>query len=190
MDNKPLIFICSKFRGKVAINKRLAKSYCKFATAKEVIPFAPHLYFTQFLADADPKQRQIGIDCGKAVLLKCQELWAFVVNGEISEGMRQEIEFAFQHGVPVKWFAVDQGAGNYTHLPHLPHWEWPKAGDLLTANANVSKIDNLFAKMESELKKGDTFYEDFEQEMDEILGTSMSERDRETEENWARQNEE
>lgn len=86
-----MVYICSPLRGNVTKNIERAIEYCRFAASKGVIPFAPHVYFTQFLDDTDPVQRAAGMRMGLAMLPRCKELWVF---GPPSEGMRAEIELA------------------------------------------------------------------------------------------------
>lgn len=54
-QKKQLVFICSPYRGEtpdeVQQNTRNAEWYCRLAYTLGYIPFAPHLYFTRFLAD-------------------------------------------------------------------------------------------------------------------------------------------
>jgi hypothetical protein len=57
------------------------------------VPFAPHLFFTQFLNDKNPNDRALGIDSGKAFMKVCDRVWVFDQNG-ISKGMEHEIEYA------------------------------------------------------------------------------------------------
>ena len=66
------------------------------------IPFAPHLLFPQFLDDSDPKERELGLFFGVALMSKCAEVWVF---GEtISAGMAKEIEKAEKRGMRIRWF--------------------------------------------------------------------------------------
>lgn len=99
--NRPLIFICSPYRGDVETNTQNARRYCRFALQQNGIPFAPHLLFTQFLNDGDPMERRIGLCLGIEMLKRCDELWAF---GQPTEGMTMEIREAEQHGVRVRRF--------------------------------------------------------------------------------------
>jgi len=61
-------------------------------------PFAPHLHYGIFLDEET--ERNIGMECGKAFLLKCDEVWLFTSHG-ISKGMTQEVEFANENGIRV-----------------------------------------------------------------------------------------
>jgi hypothetical protein len=87
-------------------NVALAKRLCHYATIIDgVAAFAPHAYFTIFLDDAVPEEREIGMDAGKAWLEAADELWVFTRRG-ISMGMAREIERAAREGTPVRWDPV------------------------------------------------------------------------------------
>lgn len=60
--------------------------------------FCPHLLYPQILDDNNLEERRLGINIGKELLAKCDELWAF--GGHISHGMFEEIEFAKVKGIP------------------------------------------------------------------------------------------
>ncbi len=97
---KPLVFICSPYRGNIEHNTRRAQKYCRFAISKKTVPFAPHLHYTRFLNDSIRKERNIGISCGVEILKRCDELWVF--GDKITEGMAREIEAAKRLGIPVR----------------------------------------------------------------------------------------
>ena len=96
-----LIYICSPYRGNVDENVKNARDYSLKAMMEhpDVIPIAPHLLFTQYLDDNDPKQRRIGLDAGLDLLTICDELWVY---GEPSEGMTAEIMLAKELDIPVR----------------------------------------------------------------------------------------
>ncbi len=56
---RPLVYICSPLSGAVKRNRENARRYCRFAVERGAIPLAPHLYFPQFMEDADPAQRDL-----------------------------------------------------------------------------------------------------------------------------------
>ena len=95
-QKKQLVFICSPYRGEtpdeVQQNTRNAEWYCRLAYTLGYIPFAPHLYFTRFLADNCETERKDGMAMGKVIMLQCAELWVF--GDKISDGMRSEIAYA------------------------------------------------------------------------------------------------
>ena len=101
----PIVYICSPYAGDVETNVQKARRYCRFAVDKGYIPIAPHLLFTQFLNDDSPKERQLGIFFGNAVMSKCSEVWVF---GEyISNGMEAEIKRAKWKNYRLRYFNED-----------------------------------------------------------------------------------
>ena len=57
--------------------------------------------FTQFLDDTKPEERTAGMDMGLSLLAMCDELWVYGIENP-SEGMRNEIEYAKQHQIPIR----------------------------------------------------------------------------------------
>ncbi len=98
-----LIYICSPLRGDIEKNIQKAQGYCREAVDlwPDVIPIAPHVYCTQFLDDTIPQEREAGMELGIALLDMCDELWVYGINNP-SEGMKKEIAYAKEHGIPVK----------------------------------------------------------------------------------------
>lgn len=99
-----IIFVCSPFRPSSARslgqNINYAKAACHQVFAEGHIPFAPHLFYPCFLNEFNPQHRSQGIAAGIALLLRCDELWAFIDHGT-SEGMQYEIGRAIQENIPV-----------------------------------------------------------------------------------------
>ena len=104
MKNKKLVYVCSKYRGDVELNTHFALGYCKGLYKSGCIPIAPHLYFTRFLDDNDPKERIDGLEMGLHLLKLCDELWVFDKD-DISEGMQTEIDFAKKNNIPIIYFS-------------------------------------------------------------------------------------
>jgi hypothetical protein len=98
----PRTYICSPFKGNTVRNTANAVRYCRFALDQERMPIAPHLLFPQFMNDTDPEERELGISFGLRLLAGCSEVWVF--GGNISRGMRREIEKAVHKGIPVRYF--------------------------------------------------------------------------------------
>ena len=96
-----MIYVCSPYRGDVAVNTEFAKRCCSEVIRAGKTPFAPHLFFTQFLDDNIPDERERGISCGLEVLSLCSEIWVF--GEKITEGMLAEIDYAEQYGIVVKY---------------------------------------------------------------------------------------
>lgn len=101
-----MIYVCSPLRGepphsvaKLNRNKRRAAEYSKIVAKAGHIPITPHLYFTQFLNDANADERKLGMEMGAELLRKCDEVRVF--GKTTSEGMKSEIELASSAGIPV-----------------------------------------------------------------------------------------
>lgn len=99
---RPIVYICSPFSGDVDGNVAAAQRYCRFAVDKGYIPVAPHLLFPQFLNDNDPKERQLGLFFGNALMSKCAEVWVF--GNVISPGMEAEIKRARWKDYRLRYF--------------------------------------------------------------------------------------
>ena len=99
---RPIVYICSPYAGYIETNTAAARRYCRFAVEAGYIPIAPHLLFPQFLNDSDPKERELGLFFGNALLSKCAEL--FVFGSRISEGMEAEIKRATWKGHRIRYF--------------------------------------------------------------------------------------
>ena len=98
-----MIYVCSPYRGDVAANVAFAKRCCLDVIHAGEVPFAPHIYFTQFLNDDIPQERELGIKCGLEILALCSAIWIF--GEKITEGMCVEIDYAERHGVDVVYKA-------------------------------------------------------------------------------------
>lgn len=104
------VFICSPFSPNGSTkeelekdlnhNIRLAQHVCRYAVMKGYIPYAPHLFFTQFLDDCDRKERDYGQKMGLSWLAGCDEIW--VIGRRISSGMFLEIKKAKEWGIPIR----------------------------------------------------------------------------------------
>ena len=99
---RPIIYICSPYAGDIEKNVNAARGYSRFAVDKGFIPIAPHLLFPQFLNDADPDERELGLFFGNVLMSKCSEVWVF---GEtISTGMIAEIDRAKRKNQHIRYF--------------------------------------------------------------------------------------
>lgn len=65
---RPIVYICSPYAGDVENNTAAARRYSRFAVEAGYIPIAPHLLFPQFLDDKKPKERELGLFFGNAIL--------------------------------------------------------------------------------------------------------------------------
>ena len=99
---RPIVYICSPYAGEVSENVENARKYSRFAVDKGYIPVAPHLLFPQFLNDNHPKERQLGLFFGNALMSKCSEVWVF---GDcITAGMEAEIRRAKWKNYRLRYF--------------------------------------------------------------------------------------
>lgn len=102
---RPIVYICSPFSGDVDNNIKATRDYSRFAVNAGYIPIAPHLLFPQFLNDADPKERELGLFFGNALMSKCSEVWVF--GRYISSGMEAEIKRARWKNYRLRYFTED-----------------------------------------------------------------------------------
>lgn len=102
---RPIVYICSPYAGDIEKNVKAAQGYSRFAVDKGFIPVAPHLLFPQFLNDADPDERELGLFFGNALMSKCAEVWVFGNN--ITAGMTAEIKRARWKNYRLRYFTED-----------------------------------------------------------------------------------
>lgn len=119
------IYVASKYAGNVAENVETAIWCCRYVIDKGFMPIASHLLYPQILNDEIPREREMGIKFGLALLALCSEIWVFTDRGEISSGMEREIEEANRLGITVK--RIEMVGANAAHpapAPTLGH-PWP-----------------------------------------------------------------
>jgi dienelactone hydrolase len=96
------VYIVSPLRGDIRGNIEKAKRYCRETAKRGALPLAAHVYFTQFLNDDIPTEREAGLRMGLELLKLCDEV--HVYGDTISEGMAAEIEAAKRLGLPIQYF--------------------------------------------------------------------------------------
>jgi hypothetical protein len=99
---RPIVFICSPYAGDVEANVGNALLYCRMAYERGFLPLAPHVYFTRFLDDSVPEERQDGLFMGCILMTKCAEVWVFGTT--FTEGMEREIQNAKRRNLPIRFF--------------------------------------------------------------------------------------
>lgn len=99
---RPIVYICSPFARDIEKNVVAARTYSRFAVEQGYIPIAPHLLFPQFLDDSNPKERELGLFFGNAIMSKCSEVWVF--GSHISSGMEAEIKRAKWKNYRLRYF--------------------------------------------------------------------------------------
>ena len=100
--NRKKIYVASKYAGDIQINIENAIWCCRYVIDRGYMPIASHLLYPQILDDSIPRERELGLMFGLALLAGCDEVWVFTVNGEVSSGMEKEIEEAKRLGIPVR----------------------------------------------------------------------------------------
>lgn len=102
---RPIVYICSPYSGDTERNIKNAKRYSRFAVDKHYLPIAPHIYFTQFMDDDIPEERDTAIFMNWVLMSKCVELWVFGEN--ISAGMKAEIDRAKRKHMKIRYFTEE-----------------------------------------------------------------------------------
>ena len=103
---RPLVYICSPYsHGCINDNIENARRYSRFAVDTHYVPIVPHLLFPQFLDDRLAEDRQTAMSLNQVLLEKCSQLWVF---GSVrSEGMQQEIQWAKQRQITIRYFTEE-----------------------------------------------------------------------------------
>lgn len=102
---RPIVYICSPYSGDTERNVDNAKRYSRFAVDRHYLPVTPHIYFTQFMNDAIPDERDISIFMNWVLMSKCVELWVF--GDIISSGMKAEINRAKRKRMKIRYFTEE-----------------------------------------------------------------------------------
>jgi len=102
---RPIVYICSPYAGDVETNVKAAQRYSRFAVDSGYLPIAPHLLFPQFMNDSNPRERDLAMFFGNALMSKCAELWVF--GDTVSKGMAAEIDRAKRKRYTIRYFGSD-----------------------------------------------------------------------------------
>ena len=102
---RPVVYICSPYSGDTEKNTANARKYSRFAVDCHYLPITPHIYFTQFMDDNIPEERDTAIFMNWVLMSKCVELWVF--GGYISPGMKAEIERAKRKHMKIRYFTEE-----------------------------------------------------------------------------------
>ncbi len=106
------VYIISRYSAKTwherRFNKEVTKYYCRRIAEAGKRPVAPHLFYTQFMDDDDPKARRLGLDFAIKDLDECDSFLLVIVDGVISSGMRGEIEHVTRTGKRGRLMAISK----------------------------------------------------------------------------------
>lgn len=106
---KDYIYVCSPYKGDIETNTEAAKKYCRYINKRGSIPLCPHIYFTQFLNDDVPEERNAGMEHALLWLGACDKMYVFLDNNRtVSEGMQKEIEYANNKHTPIRFITLDE----------------------------------------------------------------------------------
>ena len=100
--HRPIVYICSPYAGDTNQNIENARKYSRYAVDSGYLPITPHIYFTQFMDDCDPKERKTALFMNNVLLSRCKELWVF--GSVISKGMKAEIKLAKKKRIKIRYF--------------------------------------------------------------------------------------
>ena len=106
------VYIISRYSAKTwherRFNKEVTKYYCRRIAEAGKRPVAPHLFYTQFMDDDDPKARRLGRDFAIKDLDECDSFLLVIVDGVISSGMCGEIEHVTRTGKRGRLMAISK----------------------------------------------------------------------------------
>lgn len=109
LKHRPKVYVASAYAGDTERNTLRAAKACRFAAAKGMMPVASHLLYPGMgFDDNNPADREMCCMFGLALLAVCDEVWCFSLRGEISAGMKAEIEEAVRLRIPVKYFKIEE----------------------------------------------------------------------------------
>ena len=102
------VYIASRYAGDIRKNVSDARLYCRAAVKAGCIPVASHLMYPEVLDDNDPKERELGLLFGQALLAMCDEAWFIGTKGadgkiQMSEGMKAERHEARRLGKKIRF---------------------------------------------------------------------------------------
>ena len=116
-DRPERIFICSPLRpraedpdeaaAELEENLSRARRACRLITDLGALPYAPHIYATQFLDDGKAAEWKLGLALAQEWLRDADECWVF--SEHISEGMAAEIALASELDIPVRMVCESGG---------------------------------------------------------------------------------
>ena len=74
---RPIVYICSPYSGDTEKNIENARKYSRFAVDRHCLPITPHIYFTQFMDDDIPEERDTAVFMNWVLMSKCVDLRVF-----------------------------------------------------------------------------------------------------------------
>jgi len=93
------VYICHPFAGDEEGNSTKVLHICKELKQTGVIPIGPHIYLPQFIDEST--ERDLAMRMCIELIDVCDEIRVY--GPTISPGMKQEIQYATDHGIPVTY---------------------------------------------------------------------------------------
>lgn len=107
---RPRVMVESPYAGHRWRNILYAQQAVQHSLYLGEAPFTMHLFYTKFLRDEVPPERELGIACGLAWLAKA-DLVAFYIDHGTSPGMLTAEAFCREHNIPTTFRKIHpQGA--------------------------------------------------------------------------------
>lgn len=97
--NWPIVIVESPYAGDIETNLAYARKACAHCILQGEIPYASHLFFTQFLDDKEPTERETGLTAGYAFWRQANKV-VFYVDRGMSPGMQRARMRAVSIGMP------------------------------------------------------------------------------------------
>ena len=102
-----LIYVCSPYSGDIQYNRLAALMFSRYVVEQGYIPITPHIYFTQFMIDTIPEERELAFKMSFDLMELCDKMWVFVdSDNTITPGMQSEIEHANSIGLKIEYITV------------------------------------------------------------------------------------
>lgn len=92
-------------------NFYLREYIIKFILESGCTPMSAFMMYSYFLLDTVDRQKLI--DANNDLIRRSDELWVF---GDVSDGVKMEIDLARRLGLPVKNFSIDSGEMKFIEI--------------------------------------------------------------------------
>ena len=89
------VYICSAYGGRQE-NYEKAVEYCKMAAREGNILLASHVMLHGIISEEAGREK--GLEAGRNLITLCDQVWVFGIR---TSGMKEEIAFARQLGIPI-----------------------------------------------------------------------------------------
>lgn len=97
----PIVIVESPYAGDVEGNLAYARKACADCLGRQEVPYASHLFFTQFLDDLAPAEREIGLTAGYAFWAHASKI-VFYADRGWSSGMKRALARAQNIGMQIE----------------------------------------------------------------------------------------